>query len=49
MEAKNGNVRLKRRDGKDITVPVSRLSKADQGHLSSIAKAEKKPSQHPLR
>ncbi len=31
VEAKNGNVRLKRRDGKDITVPVSRLSKEDLG------------------
>ena len=31
VEAENGNVRLKRRDGKDITVPVSRLSKEDLG------------------
>ena len=43
VEAKDGNVRLKRQDGKVITVPVSKLSKADQDHLSSIAKPEKKP------
>ena len=43
VEAKNGNVRLNRRDGKIITVPVSKLSKADRDHLSSIAKPEKKP------
>ena len=43
VEAKDGNVRLKRQDGKVITVPVSKLSKADRGYLASIAKPEKKP------
>ncbi|MEE2935889.1 MAG: SHD1 domain-containing protein, partial [Planctomycetota bacterium] len=43
VEAKDGNVRLKRQDGKVITVPVSQLSKADRDYLSSIAKPEKKP------
>ena len=43
VEAKDGNVRLKRQDGKVITVPVSKLSKADREYLSSIAKPEKKP------
>ena len=43
VEAKGGNVRLKRQDGKVITVPVSKLSKADQDYLSSIATAAKTP------
>ncbi|MFP6613292.1 MAG: leucine-rich repeat domain-containing protein [Pirellulales bacterium] len=43
VEAKDGNVRLKRQDGKVITVPVSKLSKADQDYLSSMATAAKTP------
>ena len=43
VEAKDGNVRLKRQDGKIITVPVSKLSKADRDFLASIVKARKKP------
>ena len=43
VEVKDGNVQLKRRDGKIITVPVSKLSKADRDYLSSLAEAKKKP------
>ncbi|MCH8043368.1 MAG: hypothetical protein IID44_06575 [Planctomycetes bacterium] len=42
VEAKDGNVRLKRKDGKIMTVPVSRLSKADRDYLAFIAEAKKK-------
>ena len=42
VEATGGNVRLKRKDGKIMTVSVSRLSKADRDYLASIAKAKKK-------
>ena len=48
VEAKDGNVRLKRQDGKIVTVPVSKLSKADRDYLSSIAKAKKTPKPKPL-
>lgn len=42
VEIKDGNVRLQRQDGKIITVPVSKLSKTDRVHLSSLAQAKKK-------
>ena len=42
VEAKGGNVRLKRQDGKIITVPLTKLSKADRDFLASIDKAKKK-------
>ena len=35
VEVKNGNVRLKRQDGKIITLPVVKLSKTDQDYLSN--------------
>ena len=43
VEAKDGNVQLKRSDGKIISVPVSKLSKADLDYLASIAKGIAKP------
>ena len=36
VEAKNGNVRLKRQDGVIVTVPLANLSKADRDYLSSV-------------
>ena len=44
VEAKDGRVRLKRQDGKIITVPISKLSKADQSYLDSIAKVKERPT-----
>ena len=42
VEVKDGNVRLKRQDDKVITVPLTKLSKADRDFLASIDKAKKK-------
>jgi len=38
IEVKDGNVRLKRQNGKVVTVPVSKLSKADRNYLAAKAK-----------
>ena len=43
VDVKDGNVRLKRKDGEIKTIPVSKLSKADRDYLASLAKAKKKP------
>ena len=39
VDAKDGNVRLKRQDGTIVTVPVSKLSKADRDHVAALTKA----------
>ena len=46
VEVKDGSVKLKKRDGKIITLPVSTLSKADRDFLAAIAHAKKKPAVH---
>ena len=43
VEAKDGSVTLKKQNGKVITVPLSKLSKADRDFLASIVRAKKKP------
>ena len=43
VEVKGGSVELKKRDGKIITVPLAKLSKADRDFLAAKAKAKKKP------
>ena len=40
VEAKGGNVRLRRRDGKIITIPVTKLSKDDQDFVETLGKTE---------
>ncbi len=42
VEAKDGNVQLKRPDGKIITVPIDKLSNADRDHLAAITKSKEK-------
>jgi thiol-disulfide isomerase/thioredoxin len=44
VEAKNGTVKLKKQNGKIITVPVSKLSKADREYLATVAEAKQKPA-----
>ncbi len=43
VEVKGDSVRLKKKDGKIITVPLAKLSKADRDFLAAKAKAKKKP------
>jgi hypothetical protein len=43
VESKGGNVRLKLKSGKIITVPLAKLSKADQAYLKTLAKKKDKP------
>ena len=40
VDALGGNARLKRQDGKIITVPIAKLSKSDREFLASDAKAK---------
>ena len=44
VEAKDGKVKLKQQNGKIITVPVSKLSKADRDYLATLAKSSAKPA-----
>ena len=47
METKSGNVRLKRQDGKIITVSIAKLSKLDQSYLRRLARKKVKPKVKP--
>lgn len=40
LEVKDGSVRLKKRDGKIVTVPLAKLSKADREHVAALTKAK---------
>lgn len=43
LQLKDGKVRLRRKDGRTITVPLSKLSKKDLQYLAALARSLKKP------
>jgi len=44
VDAKDGTVRLKREDGKTISVPIDKLSKADQQYVKSLDRPTAPPA-----